>query len=89
MPLVACGGMPKHADIRPEVSPSIVIVDGPPMGSIFIDNTPVATLVKGKANITVNPGMHQLRISDGTRTIYEKSVFMEGQTKKIISLKTN
>ena len=84
--LSSCGGMPRHAETRVEQISTLVFEGGPEGAAILVNGTQVARLEKKRTTVQVADGTHQVRVVQGARVVYERSVFIQDGTRKVIPL---
>jgi len=85
--LAACGGLPKHAEVRVEQASMLVFQGGPSGASVVIDGKEVAKLTNKDTTVQIQDGSRQVKVLSGSNTLYERTVFIQDGTKKIIDLR--
>jgi len=84
--LSSCGTMPQHAETRIAM-PAVVVVQGGPIGArVLIDNVDVGALAKKETRFSVASGTHDFRINMNGQELYNRQLFMQDGTQKVIYL---
>ncbi len=84
--LVGCGSLPKYANTRPTVQPTLYFANAPEGATIEIDGLPVHTISKKARTVDVAAGTHQVVVRKGETMIHQEQVFIQGDTKKIVKI---
>lgn len=80
----ACGGLPKHAETRSDNSPKVVLVEA--VGAqLFIDGKLAGTAEDEHAVFAITPGTHQVHIRQNGLVIFDKKLFIQGNTYREIN----
>ena len=85
--LAACGSLPKHAETRSD-QPTPIVLGSLPMGAtVRVDGRPVyGTDEEGNLSVPVKAGMHSVEVSMGSTVIYQREVFLDEGTARIITV---
>ena len=84
--LSSCGGVPRHAERRVEQISSLVFEGGPEGAVVLVNGAEVSKLGKKSTTVPIADGTHQVRVIAGARVLYDRSVFIQDGTQKVIPL---
>jgi PEGA domain len=86
MILVGCGSLPAHTDVRVDEA-AIIELRGRPGAEISVDGAVVGSIPENAKSVRVSiaPGTHAVIVRLGGRTVYERTVFLQRGTVKIIA----
>ena len=83
--LVSCGSMPKHAEVRIDPVASVIVRGAPAGANVYIDGRPAGTIAKATAPLAIAQGSHVIKVIGlQGETLYERTLFMEGNTQKVV-----
>jgi len=86
--------MPKHAVTAGSGYPVLVFKNAPEGAVAKVEDTGQTLVLTAKDRkkpnmLAVQPGMHKVTVSLNGRTLYERDVFVQGETQKIIEIGNN
>lgn len=83
--LAGCGSMPSHTDVRAEEA-AIIELRGQPGAEISVDGVVVGSIPERAKSVRVSiaPGSHAVVVRLGGSTLYERTVFLQRGTVKVI-----
>lgn len=84
--LASCGGTPRHSETRIEQVSTLVFEGGPEGASVLVNGMQVASLQKKSTTVPIADGTHQVKVMQGARVLYDRAVFIQDGTKKVIPL---
>ena len=83
--IAACGGMPKHADVRADQVTTINITNGPAGAAVIVDGAVAGYLGSDGAKFVVTPGTRHVEVSLNGQVIYDRKIFIDsGTTREIV-----
>jgi hypothetical protein len=84
--LTGCGALPHSASTRTEAVSTLDFENGPENAVVLIDGHEAGSLTGKKTIIPISDGTHQVAVRAAAGLIYQKTVFIEDGTRKIIPL---
>ena len=78
--------MPHHAETRTELVPQLIFQGGPEGAIVNIDGAEVGRINGDKTKIAIGDGTHSVTVQWQGQTVFQKTIFIEDGTQKIIPL---
>lgn len=84
--LAGCGAMPRHAETRVARASAIEFVGGPVGADVLLGDQRIGGIAAGRTTVPVPDGTHRLRVMRGGAAIYDRLIFMQDGSRKVIAL---
>lgn len=84
--LASCGSLPKHNEIRSDDQPTLFIEDNGIGSNLYIDDNNMGVVGKDNQLFAISTGNHEIRIVKINGQVIEKTIFVQGNTRREISV---
>ncbi len=81
-----CGALPHSAAVRTETASTLVFEKGPENAVVVIDGQEAGHLAGNRTIIAIPNGTHDVVVRTAIGIVFQKTVFIEDGTRKIIPL---
>ena len=84
--IASCGSMPKHNEIRSDDQPTLFINDNGIGSQLYVDGNYLGIVEEDNQVYNISTGNHDIRIVTSNGQIIERSIFVQGNTRREIDV---
>ncbi|MBT5767635.1 MAG: hypothetical protein HOI58_12380 [Kordiimonadaceae bacterium] len=83
--VASCGSLPKKNEIRVDDQPTLFIIDGQD-AQVYVDGILLGVVEDNDQVFPVSTGSHNVRIVKANGQVVERSIFVQGNTRREINV---